>query len=52
MNATKEIRSGTRFAFGDNWMRFLADLTEERIAEAESSLREMLDVERLEGAYL
>jgi 2-polyprenyl-3-methyl-5-hydroxy-6-metoxy-1,4-benzoquinol methylase len=38
-----------RFAFGKNWERFLRVLTEERIAEAERSLREMLDVDDLRG---
>lgn len=49
IDANQEINSGDRFEFGDNWARFLADLTEERIASAESSLCEMLDVENLEG---
>jgi len=38
-----------RFQFGKNWARFLTVLTEERIAEAERSLCEMLSVESLEG---
>lgn len=38
-----------RFAFGSNWQRFLSYLHDERIAEAEKSLRTMLDVESLEG---
>lgn len=38
-----------RFAFGDNWTRFLATINDERIAAAESSLRAMLDCERLDG---
>jgi 2-polyprenyl-3-methyl-5-hydroxy-6-metoxy-1,4-benzoquinol methylase len=38
-----------RFAFGKNWDRFLRVLTDERIAEAERSLREMLEVEDLRG---
>jgi 2-polyprenyl-3-methyl-5-hydroxy-6-metoxy-1,4-benzoquinol methylase len=38
-----------RFAFGDNWTRFLDLLDEDRIREAERSLREMLQVERLDG---
>ncbi|HEV7644721.1 MAG TPA: class I SAM-dependent methyltransferase [Pyrinomonadaceae bacterium] len=45
----EEIESGTRFEFGENWTRFLALLNEDRIAEAENSLRKMLDVENLEG---
>lgn len=38
-----------RFAFGKNWQRFLSYLTEERILEAEKSLRAMLEVEDLRG---
>jgi 2-polyprenyl-6-hydroxyphenyl methylase/3-demethylubiquinone-9 3-methyltransferase len=37
-----EVASGERFEFGRNWARFLGVLTEERIAKAEESLREML----------
>lgn len=39
----------SRFAFGDNWARFLKFLDDDRIHEAERSLREMLQVERLDG---
>ena len=45
----KEIASGERFEFGKNWSRFLALLTDQRIATAESSLREMLEVDSLAG---
>jgi 2-polyprenyl-3-methyl-5-hydroxy-6-metoxy-1,4-benzoquinol methylase len=45
----EEIESGARFEFGQNWTRFLALLNEDRIAEAENSLRNMLGVENLEG---
>lgn len=41
-----------RFAFGDNWARFLTVLDDDRIEEAERSLREMLQVERLDGKRL
>src|SRR3954454_6502789 len=34
--------AGGRFAFGRNWRRFLERLSDERIAAAESSLREHL----------
>jgi 2-polyprenyl-3-methyl-5-hydroxy-6-metoxy-1,4-benzoquinol methylase len=44
-----EIRRGDRFAFGDNWSRFLARLTPERIDGAVSSLRDMLGRDSLEG---
>ena len=41
--------SDVRFAFGKNWQRFLRYLNEERIAEAEKSLRDMLQAESLRG---
>jgi 2-polyprenyl-6-hydroxyphenyl methylase/3-demethylubiquinone-9 3-methyltransferase len=44
-----EVSRGERFAFGQNWERFLRRLSDERIALAEQSLRKMLKVERLDG---
>jgi 2-polyprenyl-3-methyl-5-hydroxy-6-metoxy-1,4-benzoquinol methylase len=44
-----EIARGERFAFGENWRRFLKHLTAERIAAAEQSLRNMLEVTDLAG---
>jgi 2-polyprenyl-6-hydroxyphenyl methylase/3-demethylubiquinone-9 3-methyltransferase len=44
-----EIASGERFEFGKNWAAFLDVLDDERIAKAEQSLKEMLEVETLEG---
>jgi len=41
--------SETRFAFGKNWQRFLKVLNNDRIMEAENSLRNMLQVEDLRG---
>ena len=38
-----------RFAFGANWTRFLTLLDDERIGEAEMSLRQMLGVNTLSG---
>jgi len=38
-----------RFEFGENWGRFIANLTEEQIVEAENSLKSMLRVESLAG---
>jgi 2-polyprenyl-6-hydroxyphenyl methylase/3-demethylubiquinone-9 3-methyltransferase len=38
------------FAFGRNWRRFLAHLNEERVRDAEASLRVMLDRADLDGA--
>jgi SAM-dependent methyltransferase len=44
-----QVESGERFTFGANWRRFLDLLDERRIESAMASLREMLEVERLEG---
>lgn len=44
-----EVASGDRFEFGENWSRFLAVLDDERIAEAQVSLREMLGRDDLAG---
>ena len=45
----KEIEQGQRFEFGKNWLSFLRVLDEERIAEAEKSLRTMLELDSLQG---
>ncbi|HVF45904.1 MAG TPA: class I SAM-dependent methyltransferase [Pyrinomonadaceae bacterium] len=44
-----EVGRGERFEFGENWSRFLAVLDDARIRKAEESLREMLEVDGLEG---
>jgi 2-polyprenyl-3-methyl-5-hydroxy-6-metoxy-1,4-benzoquinol methylase len=44
-----EIAQGERFQFGENWKHFLSTLNEERIVEAEKSLKDMLQVENLTG---
>jgi 2-polyprenyl-6-hydroxyphenyl methylase/3-demethylubiquinone-9 3-methyltransferase len=44
-----EVARGDRFEFGENWSRFLAVLDDDKIAQAERSLREMLEVDRLDG---
>lgn len=49
MTANTEIDGGARFQFGANWARFLADMDDDRIVEAESSLKEMLQVSNLDG---
>jgi 2-polyprenyl-6-hydroxyphenyl methylase/3-demethylubiquinone-9 3-methyltransferase len=46
---SEEVASGARFAFGENWSRFLSSLSEERILLAERSLVEMLGVVNLHG---
>lgn len=45
----REVTRGKRFEFGENWSRFLAVLDDTRIARAQESLKEMLEVEHLEG---
>jgi len=45
----EEIAAGQRFAFGENWQRFLGILDEDRIGRAEESLRGMLQVSDLAG---
>lgn len=44
-----EVATEERFGFGKNWANFLTGLNPERIAEAELSLQEMLNVEDLNG---
>lgn len=41
--------STLRFAFGENWSKFLATIDDERIARAEESLRELTGKQRLDG---
>lgn len=45
----REVAAGERFAFGENWSRFLRLVDDGRIDEAERSLRTMLRCERLDG---
>jgi len=45
----QEVARGERFKFGENWTRFLGALDDERIFEAEESLKQMLKVENLAG---
>jgi 2-polyprenyl-3-methyl-5-hydroxy-6-metoxy-1,4-benzoquinol methylase len=44
-----QVTRGERFEFGANWQRFLSVLDEERIAEAEKSLRHGLELSDLTG---
>jgi SAM-dependent methyltransferase len=48
--APRTAEPGERFEFGKNWRRFLSVLTDERMAEAERSLTEMLGEGALGGA--
>src|ERR1035438_9421685 len=45
----EEIAARERFAFGENWQRFLSLLDESRVLQAEDSLRRMLEVSDLRG---
>ena len=45
----EEIAARQRFAFGENWRRFLFILDDSRVARAEDSLRRMLEVPELRG---
>ena len=45
----EEIERGERFSFGDNWKAFLSNLSDKHLHEAESSLKDMLEVESLNG---
>ena len=38
-----------RFSFGENWLAFLEHLDDERVAEAERSLRALCGLDRLDG---
>lgn len=42
IGASSEVKDAERFAFGDNWVRFLRTVDEQRIAIAEESLRSFL----------
>lgn len=44
-----EVDSGDRFRFGENWKSFLSVLDDERIAQAENSLKNYLQVESLDN---
>lgn len=44
-----ETARGDRFEFGKNWTRFLELLDDDRIKQAQESLKNMLGVESLEG---
>jgi 2-polyprenyl-3-methyl-5-hydroxy-6-metoxy-1,4-benzoquinol methylase len=44
-----DVRRRERFEFGKNWWRFLSTLTPARLQMAEESLRNFLEVHRLDG---
>ena len=45
----QEVEQRERFKFGENWKQFLELLDNQRIRDAEQSLKEMLDLESLDG---
>ncbi len=49
MQNAEEIAAGDRFAFGDNWRRFLSQLNESKVRAAEESLARRLGTLRLDG---
>ncbi len=44
-----EVEKGERFQFGHNWQAFLSVLDEERISEAEKSIKQYLGLDSLSG---
>jgi 2-polyprenyl-3-methyl-5-hydroxy-6-metoxy-1,4-benzoquinol methylase len=48
-NSTESLDSKDRFSFGKNWSKFLEHLNDDRILEAEKSLKEKLGYENLDG---
>jgi 2-polyprenyl-3-methyl-5-hydroxy-6-metoxy-1,4-benzoquinol methylase len=46
---TEEVSRGERFEFGKNWSRFLTTLDDQRIAEAERAIIDMLELPDLSG---
>jgi 2-polyprenyl-3-methyl-5-hydroxy-6-metoxy-1,4-benzoquinol methylase len=47
---TQEVMTGARFRFGANWQRYLEVVDEDRIRDAERSLRDMLGCGNLHGS--
>lgn len=45
----REVAGGQRFAFGDNWARYLRVLDDKRIQRTVDSLKSMLEVDSLAG---
>lgn len=49
MKHANEIKANKRFAFGDNWAKFLISLNDDQIHESEKSLIKMLELNTLKG---
>jgi 2-polyprenyl-3-methyl-5-hydroxy-6-metoxy-1,4-benzoquinol methylase len=52
VGAAREIEAGTRFAFGANWLSFLATVDEARISAAAASLQAILQTVDFKGKSL
>jgi 2-polyprenyl-3-methyl-5-hydroxy-6-metoxy-1,4-benzoquinol methylase len=44
-----EKKAKQRFEFGKNWTNYVKDINEQKILEAENSLKDYLNIERLDG---
>lgn len=44
-----EVKTGQRFEFGKNWRAFLSTLTDQSISIAQTSIKEMLRIDNLDG---
>lgn len=44
-----KINFNERFSFGENWMKFIREIDERHIIQAENSLKEMLEIQHLNG---
>ena len=47
--SNEEIKAGNRYAFGENWARYLRIIDEDKINQAAESLSVMLELETLSG---
>src|SRR5437867_11698737 len=45
----QQLARGERFGFGENWRDFLSKLTEDRVVQAELSLKDKLEMDSLAG---
>ena len=48
--AAATVEDSSRFEFGRNWRSFLTVLNDDRISEAEASLRQTIGLDRIQGA--
>ncbi len=48
-NHLDQVKSGNRFEFGKNWLKYLDDFDRNKLSNAEESLKKMLNTENLSG---